>query len=338
GGSGIRLSVSPSKKLDKGGQKVSSRGSTFSSFDSAAWSLGTGFLLLQSNEQRPGLDRVARRTLDAFHAAGGLGANLVLHLHRFENDERHSRCDAVSGGDPHLDDPPRDLCPHFRRLSRTVRASRREVPQRIGKTDRKPAPAHPGFDASVAARDDAAGDLASRRGDDARPATGKRREVDEMLIGSFLDPSLPVARDLDDELGGRAVLAAPPEPATESHRRRRPSPDRSAAARAVSLHRDRSRAGRGDARPAASVRESAARNVSSAVASRATSRGDASQSSSHCVWNLPLRKSGWRTSSRKSGSVVSTPVTSYSSRARANRSIAVSRSGPKTTSFPNIGS
>src|SRR5437763_1506341 len=82
------------------------------------------------------------------------------------------------------------------------------------------------------------------------PATGKRRGVDEMFLFSCLAPSRPVARNLDDELGGRAVLAAPPDPAPESHRRRRPSSARSAAARAASLPRPRSRAGRGAARPA----------------------------------------------------------------------------------------
>src|SRR5205085_10499760 len=60
--------------------------------------------LFDDDEHAPGLDRRAGRHGDVLHASGLGGAQLVLHLHCFDDHDGLTAFDFVAGGHQHADD------------------------------------------------------------------------------------------------------------------------------------------------------------------------------------------------------------------------------------------
>src|SRR5579871_1817948 len=64
------------------------------------------------HERRSGGDRLARAHVDLPHDARGLGPDLVLHLHRLDDEELVLRRDLRARSDGDLDDDPGHDAPH----------------------------------------------------------------------------------------------------------------------------------------------------------------------------------------------------------------------------------
>ena len=275
--------------------------------------------------------------------AGRGAPELVLHLHRLDDEERRPGLDLVARHDRDGRDPARDRGPDLDRPGgrRRVRGPRRALPKASpGRRPRAPArsasrrrrPRRP------TGRPGAGGSGRGGPSDRCRPAP--RTTARPSPNGSTMtSPASSGATTIGGpRAGGRRGSARRGCPGSS-----RPPVDRARAAVArprragiaprppsVAPRRGAERAGRRPRPPPRTRPRALAPGPPrrSAPTRRRPSRSTAS----------PARNPSWRATNRWNGSVVWIPVTTVSSRARASRAIAAGRSASTTMSFAMSGS
>ena len=257
--------------------------------------------------------------------AGPRRPELVLHLHRLDDEQRRAGLDLVAGRDRDRGDPARDdrpgpraaRWPPPRRASRVARSPQRRPGRRprprARTASRRRRPRRP------------TGHPASRRaGPTVRPAVAAVGAVDDGTArrrAARRDLARVVGRDDDRPVGrqaagerrrdadARRVIAAtgrPPAPAVA--RPGRTAARRSAAVAGACRRSAAAGGGRGRRRPGRGLERAAARSASTI---------GAHSSATQSIDRSPARNPAWRATNRWNGSVVWMPVTTVSSRARA---------------------
>src|SRR5438445_1723680 len=277
--------------------------------------------LLDDQQDVAGIDGLAGRYAHVRHRPPRPGLELVLHLHRFDHEER------IAGGDDvaraHGD--MRDLPGHRRLHDVLAVAERRRAPRPDGVARRllNPDPVR-----LVQDLDDEGALLVPHRREVRRPVDQERPAsrrgepgVDVPHVRADRHAKAPVVADDLDHLDGVAHRGGEP------HGRAPLQPDRPPRRQAGGP------VGPGWSRPARAWAVSAAAISAIARYRPAAGRSPGRIRSRSPVERRPAVKSGWASTRRSTGIVERTPTIRYSSSARAMRPMAVSRSAPQQMSL-----